>query len=108
MHFHMTDSDVDTDANVTYRTINLYSLEKDFIHFISDVPHVIKTTRNCLSNTGAVLYTRYMWIKGRFIIWNHIANIFYEDRECGLHILPNLTYEHIKLTPYSIINFSVI
>ena len=41
---------------------------------------------------------------GMFIIWNHIANIFYEDRECGLHILPKLTYEHIKLTPYSIMN----
>ena len=39
-----------------------------------------------------------------YIIWNHIADIFYEDRECGLHILPKLSYEHIKLTPYSIMN----
>ena len=39
-----------------------------------------------------------------YIIWNHIADIFYEDQECGLHILPKLSYEHIKLTPYSIMN----
>ena len=38
------------------------------------------------------------------IIWNHIEDIFYEDRECGLHILPKLSYENIKLTPYSIKN----
>ena len=28
----------------------------------------------------------------------------YEDQECGLHILPKLCIEHIKLTPYSIMN----
>ena len=38
-----------------------------------------------------------------YIAWNHIADIFYEDRECGLHIFTKLSYEHIKLTPYSII-----
>ena len=45
-----------------------------------------------------------MWNDGMYIIWNHIADIFYEDRECGLHILPKLSYENIKLTPYSIKN----
>ena len=39
-----------------------------------------------------------------FILWNHITDIFYQDRECCLHILPKLTFEHIKLTPYSIMN----
>ena len=28
--------------------------------------------------------------------------IFYEDQEFGLFILPKLSYEHIKVTPYSI------
>ena len=45
-----------------------------------------------------------MWIGGMFILWNHIAEIFYEDRECGLHLLPKITYEHIKLTSYSTMN----
>ena len=39
-----------------------------------------------------------------FLLWNHIADIFYEDQECGLHILPKLCIEHIKLTPYSTMN----
>ena len=45
-----------------------------------------------------------MWNNGMFIIWNHISDIFYEDKECGLHLLPKLSYEHIKLTPYSVMN----
>ena len=45
-----------------------------------------------------------MWNSGMFILWNNIGNIFYEDRECGLHLLPKITYEHIKLTSYSIMN----
>ena len=39
-----------------------------------------------------------------FSLWNHIADIFYEYQECGLHILPKLIIEHIKLTPYSTMN----
>ena len=45
-----------------------------------------------------------MWKGGMFILWNHIADMFYEDRECGLHLLPKIKYEHIKLTSYSIMN----
>ena len=41
---------------------------------------------------------------GMFILWNHISDIFYEDRESGLHILPKLSNEHIKVTPYSKMN----
>ena len=78
--------------------------EKRFIYFISGVPHLLKTTRNCLYNSGSGKYTHYMWKGEMFILWNHIAEIFYEDRECGLHLLPKITYEHIKLTSYSIMN----
>ena len=48
-----------------------------------------------------------MWNDGMHIIWNHIADISYEDRECRLDILPKLSYEHIKLTPYSIMNIKL-
>ena len=105
MHFPMTnEDDMNPDVDVTYKTINLWSKEKRFIYFISDVRHLIKTTRNCLSNSGSNRCTRYMWNDAMYIIRNHIADIFYEDRECGLHILPKISYEHIKLTPYSIMN----
>ena len=65
---------------------------------------MIKTVRNCLFNSKNTEGTRYVWNGGMFILWNHITDIFYEDRECGLHILPKLTFEYIKLTPYSIMN----
>ena len=46
MHFHLTfDDDVNPDVDVTYRTRNLHSLqEKQFIYFISDIPHLLKAT----------------------------------------------------------------
>ena len=93
MHFQLTfDDDIYPDVDVTYRTRNLHSSqEKRFIYFISDVPHLLKTTRNCLYNSGSSKYTRCMWKGGMFILWNHIADIFYEDRECGLHLLPKIT-----------------
>ena len=33
--------------------------------------------------------------------------ILYEDRECGLHLLPKITCKHIKLTSYSIMNMKL-
>ena len=27
-----------------------------------------------------------------------------EDQECGLQLLPKITYEHVYLTPYSVMN----
>ena len=36
-----------------------------------------------------------------FILGNCFADIFYEDQECGLHLLPKITYKHIKVTSYS-------
>ena len=48
------------DVAVTYRTVNLFSREKRFINFISDVAHLLKTARNCLSYLGSGKFTRYM------------------------------------------------
>lgn len=40
MYTHMmNEDDVKPDVNVTYRTINLCSLEKRFIYFVSDELH---------------------------------------------------------------------
>ena len=92
MHRHLTqDDDMNPETDVTYRTRNLFSgTENRFLYFISDVPHLLKTARNCLSNSGSGKFTRYMWNDGTFLQWNHIADVFYEDQKCGLHILPKL------------------
>ena len=44
-----------------------------------------------------------MWNNDMFILWHHIS-VFYEDRECCLHIFPNFQNGHIKLTCYSKMN----
>ena len=106
MHCHLTrDDGTNPETDVTYCTCNLFGgTANRYLYFIFDVPHLLKTARNCLSNSGSGKFTRYMWNGGIFLLWNHIANIFYEDQECGLHILPKLSIEHIKLTPYFIMN----
>ena len=101
----MTTTITTTITATTYHTSNLFSgTENRFLYFISDVPHLLKTVRNCLSNSWSSKFTCYMWNVGMFLLWNHIVDIFYEDQECGIHILPKLCMEHIKLTPYSTIN----
>ena len=54
MHCHLTkDDDVNPKAGFTYCTHSLFSgTEKKFFYFISDVPHLLKTAQNSLSNSG--------------------------------------------------------
>ena len=61
----------------------------------------MKSAQHCLYNSGKGRHTGCMWNNDMFILWNHISAIFYEDRECCLHVLPKLSNEHIKLTLYS-------
>ena len=84
--------------------MNVFSEDKRYIYFNSDAPHLLKTARNCLNNSGSGNCTRFMWNGGLFLIWNHINDIFLEDQECGLQLLPKITYEHVCLTPYSVMN----
>ena len=46
---------------IVYKTVNRYCRER-YIYFMSDVPHLIKTTRNCWysSKTDGA---RYMWVR---------------------------------------------
>ena len=47
---------------VVYKTKNLYSSEDRDIFFFSDAPHLIKTTRNCLSHSSMNCSSRCMWV----------------------------------------------
>ena len=85
MHFGLThDDELNADTDVVHRTINFFSEDKRYIYFISDAPHLLKTARNCLINSGSGKGTGFMWNGGLFLIWNHINDIFLEDQECGL------------------------
>ena len=77
------------DADVTYQTVNLFSSDKCFIYFISDVPHYIRLNQH---NTVCTILVKVdvldTWSNDMFVLWNHISAIFYEDRKCCLHIFP--------------------
>ena len=45
---------------LVYKTPNLFFLAR-MIYFFADVPHLIKTARNCLYNSGSGSCSRYMW-----------------------------------------------
>ena len=34
------------------------------------------------------------------ILWQHISQLFYQDTDSGLKLLPKLTYDHIHLNSY--------
>ena len=46
------------DDEIIYKTVNVFSKEKRPIYFFSDVPHLIKTVRNCWANSFAHKFTR--------------------------------------------------
>ena len=51
---------------VVYKTPNPYSSTSDIIreiYFFSDTPHLIKTSRNNLSNSFGHLYSRSLWVR---------------------------------------------
>ena len=89
-----------TNSDVVYNTPNLYAMSR-VIYFFADSPHLMKTAQNCLYNSGHGSSSRYMWNNGHYLLFRHIADLFYADQEFGLHGLPKLTLEHIALTSYS-------
>ena len=49
-------------GTVTYKTRNPYSPDGSDVYFMSDVPHLIKATRNCWSNSFGHSHTRALWV----------------------------------------------
>lgn len=49
-------------GEVVYKTPNPYSSDNRDIYFMPDVPHLIKTTRNCWSNSFAHSNSRALWV----------------------------------------------
>ena len=45
-----------------------------------------------------------MWNNQKYIIWNHFAKIIYDEVENGPRVDTKLSYEHIQLTHYSVMN----
>ena len=56
-----------------------------FIFFFADSPHLMKTAWNCLYKSGSGSCSRYMWNDGHYLVFHHIADLFYSDQEFALH-----------------------
>ena len=92
---------VDADAgDLVHYTTNLFAPSRK-IYFFSDAPHLLKTARNCLFNSGSGKRTRYLWNNDKYMLWEHIAKLYYSDLDLGLHQLPKLTVEHIQLKSFA-------
>lgn len=57
---------IHSSANLTYKTPNPYTSEDRNIYFFSDVPHLIKTTRNCWLQSS-VKGTRNLWVSHEYL-----------------------------------------
>ena len=49
-------------GEITYRVKNPYSSDNRYLYFISDPPHLMKTTRNCWSNSFGHSNSRALWV----------------------------------------------
>ena len=98
--FYQLHAGLDHGNDVINATTNLFVPSRK-IYFFSDAPHLVKTTRNCLFNSGSGTRTRYMWNNEKYMLWDHISKLYYSDLDCGLHQLPKLAADHIVLKSFS-------
>ena len=95
----------DINNKTCYRTRNPFDIGR-FIFFISDPPHLLKTARNCISNSYSHFKSRRLWNCGD-ISWMHIVTLYEDYNELspkGLRLCPNLSRAHIDLTAFSRMN----
>lgn len=82
------------DDSVVYKTTNIFRTDHEFL-FFSDIPHLFKSCRNCLFNSGSGCSSRYLGNNGKHLLWQHIVDVYRYDLENGLHMLPKLSADHI-------------
>ena len=113
----------------SYKSHNPFTSEDRYVYFVSDAPHLLKTTRNCFSHSFGHGRTRTLWVcilvhdnlilglcmvtafvstqnNGQYIKWEHIEQLYRNltataQQSHGLSLLPKLKLEHVCLTSYS-------
>ena len=76
------------------------------LYFISDAPHLIKTSRNCLYNSGHGKQSRHLWNEDQFLLWTHISALVHQAANCDLR-LPKHSLKHVDLTAYAIMKVNL-
>ena len=97
----------DEQQTTVYRAINRFAADERYIYFVSDPPHLIKTARNCFSNSGSHKNTRKMWCGGKDVSWMHIVDL-YKDHCTGVfRLCPKLSRAHIDITSFGAMKLSL-
>ncbi|KAK3909139.1 DNA transposase [Frankliniella fusca] len=87
------------DSGGVFDTMNPFAPDRN-IFFISDPPHLLKTTRNALENSGRKK-SRQLTIQGELLTWQTIIQLFQLKSEQTVKKLPRLTPECVFLNSYS-------
>lgn len=80
-----------------------------YIYFISDPPHLLKTTHNCWNSKHRNLWVNHQFLKktvvmlifqcnGKEIKWKHLESFYLQETQsssAGLRMVPKLKYEHV-------------
>jgi len=74
------------------------------VYCMSDVPHLVKTTRNCFENSFWNSNTRNMHFEKQDISWRHIIDVYEWDlfkskNNPGLRKMYKVKEDHVKLSP---------
>ncbi|XP_053385111.1 uncharacterized protein LOC128550306 [Mercenaria mercenaria] len=83
-----------------FKARNIFAPEPRYIYFISDPPHLLKTARNCFSNSYSHNKTRRMWMDGYDMSWLHIVDLYNEHCSGIYRLCPKLTKQHIDITAF--------
>ena len=92
---------VEDNGEPVHSTPNPYADDERQLYFISDVPHLLKTARNCFANSGAHRKSRLLWNNGQPMLWTQLVNLFSNHIENELYTKSHLTRAHIDLTSFS-------
>ena len=110
-----------------YKAVNPYSYKNQHIYLFCDAPHLLKTTRNCFSNSfshsqnsstegeklGTVCYNLQhntlshfciLQKNGQFISWKAIESLYLSETEKsspGIRLCHKLSSDHIWLNSYT-------
>ncbi|CAG2234882.1 THAP9 [Mytilus edulis] len=92
---------------LVYYTVNPHDTSRN-LYFVSDVPHLLKTTRNCFINSQSNKNTRPFWKDRKDISRLHLVRLFEELCELDLYNpCSKLTRGHIDMKAFSYMNFNL-
>lgn len=89
----------ETESGIVFDTVNIFAPERN-IFFISDPPHLLKTIRNCLYNSGKTK-SRKMKENGEFLTWHTIVRLYKYESGLTIKKLFKLTAACVFLNSYS-------